>query len=173
MDCSPPDSSVHGILQTRILEWVAISSSRGSSWPRDRTWVSCRFFTIWATREAPLRLMAFPLPYQWLAQANLDQHDVFILYSYNKYLFSFYYWRSCCAQLPSRVDSLWPHGLSARQAPLSMGFSRQEYRLPFPSPGNLPQSGIKPASRLSPALQADFSTISTNWEAQENKKRSP
>ena len=37
MDCSPPGSSVHGISQARILEWVAISSSRGSSWPRDGT----------------------------------------------------------------------------------------------------------------------------------------
>ena len=55
MDCSLPGSFVHGILQSRILEWVAMSSSRGSSWPRDQTWVSCiagRFFTIWATREA-------------------------------------------------------------------------------------------------------------------------
>ena len=41
MDCSPPGSSVHGILQARILEWVAISSSRGSFWPRDWTHVSC------------------------------------------------------------------------------------------------------------------------------------
>ena len=44
MDCSPPGSSVHGVLQARILEWVAVPSSRGSSWPRDRThvsWVSC------------------------------------------------------------------------------------------------------------------------------------
>ena len=41
MDCSPPGSSVHGILQARILEWVAISSSRGSSQPRDQTCVSC------------------------------------------------------------------------------------------------------------------------------------
>ena len=41
MDCSPPGSSVHGILQARILEWVAISSSKGSSWPRDGTYVSC------------------------------------------------------------------------------------------------------------------------------------
>ena len=40
MDCSPPGSSVHGILQARILEWVAISSSRGSSWPRDQTCIS-------------------------------------------------------------------------------------------------------------------------------------
>ena len=38
VDCSPPGSSVHGILQARILEWVAISFSRGSSQPRDRTW---------------------------------------------------------------------------------------------------------------------------------------
>ena len=45
---SPPGSSVHGIFQARILEWVAISFSRGSSWPRDRAQVSCivgRFFT--------------------------------------------------------------------------------------------------------------------------------
>ena len=41
MDCSPPDSSIHEILQTRILESVAISFSRGSSWFRDRTQVSC------------------------------------------------------------------------------------------------------------------------------------
>ena len=41
MDCSPPGSSVHGISQARILEWVAISFSRGSSPPRDQTQVSC------------------------------------------------------------------------------------------------------------------------------------
>ena len=55
MDCSPVGSSVHGILQARILEWVAISFSRGSSEPRDQTQVSCivgSFFTDWATREA-------------------------------------------------------------------------------------------------------------------------
>ena len=55
MDCSPPGSSVHVILQARILEWVAISSSRGSSQPRDWTQVSLTtggFFIIWATREA-------------------------------------------------------------------------------------------------------------------------
>ena len=55
MDCSLPGSTVHGILQARIQEWVAIPFSRGSSWPRDQTWVSClaeRFFTVWATREA-------------------------------------------------------------------------------------------------------------------------
>ena len=51
-DCSLPGSSVHGIFQARVLEWVAISFSRGSSWPRDWTQVSHiagRHFTIWAT----------------------------------------------------------------------------------------------------------------------------
>ena len=41
MNCSPPGSSVQGIFQKRILEWVAISSSRGSSWPRNGTCISC------------------------------------------------------------------------------------------------------------------------------------
>ena len=55
MDCSPPGSSVHGILQARILEWVAISSSRGSSGPKDRTSISCvsRYFI---TRGKPFFL---------------------------------------------------------------------------------------------------------------------
>ena len=53
-DCSPRGSSVHGILQARILGWVAISISRGYAQSRDWTKVSCiagRFFTIWTTRE--------------------------------------------------------------------------------------------------------------------------
>ena len=55
VDCSPPGSSVHGIFQARVLEWIAISFSRGSSWPRDWTQVSCivdRRFTVWATDES-------------------------------------------------------------------------------------------------------------------------
>ena len=54
MDRSPPGSSVHGILQARILEWVAIPFCRESSRLRDETWVSCiagRFFSIQVTRK--------------------------------------------------------------------------------------------------------------------------
>ena len=79
MRCSPPGSSVHGTLQARILEWVATPFSRGSSWPGDRTQISCtagRLFTIWATREAPKcwgRTLSLLSPsseiYQW---ANED-----------------------------------------------------------------------------------------------------
>ena len=53
MDCSPPGSSVHGLVQAKTLDWVAIPFSRGSSQPRDRTKVSCtagRFLTIGATK---------------------------------------------------------------------------------------------------------------------------
>ena len=52
IDCSPPGSSVHVIHQAKILEWVAMPSSRGSSQPRNQAQVSCiacRFFTIWTT----------------------------------------------------------------------------------------------------------------------------
>ena len=71
MDCSPPASSVHGILQARILVWVATSFYRGPSWPRDKTHVSYigRWILYgWATRKArsdiklyynPLVLMGF------------------------------------------------------------------------------------------------------------------
>ena len=57
VDCSLPGSSVHVFLQARILAWVAIPFSRGSSWPKDLTLVSCiasRLFTVWATKEAHL-----------------------------------------------------------------------------------------------------------------------
>ena len=55
--CSPPGSSVHEILQARMLEWVAIPFSKGFYWPRDQTCVSCitgGFFTIWIIKEGPL-----------------------------------------------------------------------------------------------------------------------
>ena len=56
-DCILPGSSLHGILQARILAWVTISFSKESSWPRDETRVSCiasRLFTDWATRGIPV-----------------------------------------------------------------------------------------------------------------------
>ena len=100
MDYSLPGSSVHGILQARILEWVAILFSRGSSQPRVWTWVS------------------------HIGRQILD----------------------CLSH----------------QAPLSMGFSRQEYRSGqlFSPPGDLPQPGIKPKSPVAAALQADSLPLS-------------
>ena len=62
MNCSLSGSSVYGIFQARVLEWGAISLSRGSSQPRDRTWVSCtagRLLTGWAMREVFCRLLHF------------------------------------------------------------------------------------------------------------------
>ena len=59
MGCSPPVSSVHGILQARILEWIAIPFSRRSSWTRNQTWISWiagRFFIAWTIREAHLSM---------------------------------------------------------------------------------------------------------------------
>ena len=62
MDCSPPGSSVHGILQTRILVFIAIPFSRGSFWLRDQTWfsyVAGGSFTIWAKKHEQFDLMVW------------------------------------------------------------------------------------------------------------------
>ena len=70
MDCNLPGSSVHVIFQARVLEWVAISFSRGSSWPRNWTTISCvsgRRFTLWATR-APKPLIPLKSLQVWVCQ---------------------------------------------------------------------------------------------------------
>ena len=61
MDCSPPGSSVHGIFQARILEWVATSFSRGSSWTRDWTHVSCLAGVFFTTEPPVLHLFVVAL----------------------------------------------------------------------------------------------------------------
>ena len=141
MDSSPVGSSVHKILQARILEWVTISFSRGSSQPRDWTSVSRtvgRFFTDWATREALSMYV------------NLNQFYCAMCVS-----------RFSCVQLFVTVFTV------VCQAPLSVGSSRQEYwsGLPCPHPGNLPDPGIKPESLMSPALVGGFFTTSATWGA--------
>ena len=76
--CSPPGSSVPGILQARTLERVAISFSRGSSRPRDQTQVSHmggRRFNLWATREAWGSVYYLPVSDEETAGSNTTQED--------------------------------------------------------------------------------------------------
>ena len=92
MDCTLPSSSVHGILQARILKWVAIPFSRESSRPRDQIQVSCiagRFFTSWATREAQftsLHMSNTSSLYIWILIlyhmlfANISSYSVTVLF---------------------------------------------------------------------------------------------
>ena len=75
MDCSPPGSSVHGVLQARILEWVAVALSRASCQPKDQTQISHiagGFFTIWATREPPLPSYCSNFFLSWSAVLQLS-----------------------------------------------------------------------------------------------------
>ena len=91
MDYSPPGSSVHGIFQARILEWVAISFFKVSSWPRDQTQVSYiagRFFTKWATSQMlyPVQILILHTHHHWVyrfpkhlaesLQLTAKSHDV-------------------------------------------------------------------------------------------------
>ena len=135
MDYSLPGSTVHGILQARILEWVVISFSRGSSPPRNRTRVSSIVAIYIPSLLFRLYIHSSSVLRWWLL--------AFIILK-----------ESESVSLSVMSDCLRPYGLLACPAPLSMEFPRKEYwrGLPFPSPGHLPDPGIKP---MSPALQAD------------------
>ena len=77
MDYSPPGSSVHGILQARILEWLAVSFSRGSSWPWNWTWVSCigRYSLLSVALPNVKPLPSFPvLP--WISPDISEEADL-------------------------------------------------------------------------------------------------
>ena len=147
IDYSPQGSSVHGIFQARILEWVVISFSRGSSQPRDWTQVSCiagRFFTVWVTREAYSLLLLLsrfkscptlcdPIdssppgsPVPGILQARTLEWAAISFSSAWK-------WKVKGKSL-SRVWLFVTPWTAAYKAPLSMGFSRQEYWSGVPSP---------------------------------------
>ena len=138
---------VHEIFQARILEWVAMPSSRGSFWPRGQSQVfsnSGRFFTIWATKEAQV---TYSLTGKWTQaiavkvsnpnnQTTREGLGFMTLSRFN------------------RVQLFVTPWTVPDQAPLPMGFSRQEYWSGFPCPpsGDLPDPGIEPMSVTSPAL---------------------
>ena len=126
MDYRPPGSSVHGILQARLLEWVAFSPPGDLPDPGSNTRLLHLRWQVDSLRLAPPRK-----PFRALERKKV--------------------------KLLSRVRLFVTPWTVAYQAPLSMGFSRQEYwsGLPFPSPGDLPDPGIKPGS---PTLEADALT---------------
>ena len=154
MDHSWPGSSVHGLLQARILERGAFPFSGGSSQSRDQTQVFCiagRFSPVWATSEAPKHQSGQPIP------SPVDLPDPGVEPGSPV-------WQedSLPAELPGKsmgllssvqfFETLWT---VVRQSSLSMRFPSQEYWsvLPFPSPGDLLDPEIKPAS---PALADGF-----------------
>ena len=115
----------------RRLDWITYLFSRGSSPPRDRTHTSC------IGRWILCHWATWEIP-------DFTMH-VCLLSGFSHIRFCASLWTVAC------------------QAPLSMGFSRQEYwsGLPCPPPGDLPNSGIKPASLMSPALVGGLFTTST------------
>ena len=101
MNCRLPGSSVHGIFQARVLEWVAISFSRGSFWPRDWTQVSHtagRCFTIWATRD-------------YVMLINLHQISILRMWSRKQWKSQYHFKANSNSNLPS--DTMLCSGLVA------------------------------------------------------------
>ena len=109
-DWSPPGSPVHGILQARVLEWVAMPSSRGSFQPRDWTHSSCCscimgiFFYCWTTREAPLFL--YTLLYLFSSWHSLSPKIYLVICLCLSMPPHFLSWVKCWGQRFSEVLSL-------------------------------------------------------------------
>ena len=139
VDYSSPGSSVHGILQVRILVWVAITFSRGSSWPRDRTQV------------LHFRQILYHLRHQASPGAYV------CIFIFVHCMLSHFSHIQCFA-------ALWT---IACQAPLSMGFSRQEYwsGLLCYTPGALPYPRIKLVSLNISCIAGEFFITSAAREA--------
>ena len=103
VDCSLSGSSVCGVLQARILEWVAISFSRGSSQPRDQTQISRiagRHFTIWATREA--------LPHLSLSSVIMDFN---VPHHFFHFAYYFYNLFTICKSISRSQTKEWSQSL--------------------------------------------------------------
>ena len=170
--------SVHGFFKTRVVEWVAISSSRGSSLPRDKICVTCidRWLLYhWATWQAHLLGISsvtqscpslcdpvdcstpvFPVHHQLpeLTQTHVHLVSDAIQPSHPLSSSSPPACTGCGGLVNKSCLTLVTPWTIACQAPLSMGLSRPEYwnGLPFPSRVDLPDPGIKTRS---PALQAE------------------
>ena len=153
-ECSLSGFSVHGVLQARILEWIAIPFSRGSSQLRDRAMVSCitgRFFTIWTTENSHIiscrtykvsakSLQSFPTlcdpidgsppgsPIPGILRARTLE---WVAISFS----NAWKWKAKVKSL-SHVWLVATPWTAAHQVPASMGFSRQKYwsGMPLPSP---------------------------------------
>ena len=138
--CSLPGSPVHGIFQASILEWIAISFSRGSSQPRAQTQVSCivdRRFNVWATRETQKALIhkAFWKKFKnrnqssccqgWGSRRVLTQRDMgnflgwwkFISWLWTWIHYSKHLWNSISHILKRVNSSVWTLSLNLNQIP--------------------------------------------------------
>ena len=179
MDCRLPGPSVHGIFRARILEWLAISLSRGSSQPRDQTQdsrIAGKRFTIWATREVTMNIECIVQISVWvLAFSSFtyipSSHE--ISGSYDNSVFNFMwnchtvFHRGCTILHCFNLKLYLPRVLIAQSCPTlcnpvdcsppgssvhGIFQARILESLPFPSLEDLPDPGIEP---WSPALQAD------------------
>ena len=164
----------------RVLEWVVISISRRSSWPRDQTHRSCigRWIIYSLSYQGNLSIL-----YRW-QNRNFKKFSNFLkdaqkgntgssprsfsfFISFQPYAIILCCVHACVLSHFSYVRLFTKLWTLPRQAPLSMGFSRQEYwsGLPCPPPGDLPAPGTEPISLMSPALAGGFLTTSATVEA--------
>ena len=148
VDCSPPGFSVHGILQARILEWVAMPPPRGI-FPNQGSNPFLLCLLRWQMGSLPLVPLFFICGYYHFRKKYIYM-CIYICYMNISACYAWVLSYFSCVQL---FVTLWT---VSRQAPLSMGFCRQAYwsGLPCPPPGDLPNPGSIPKSPGTLASQA-------------------
>ena len=168
-DCNLPGSSIHGIFQAGILEWVSISFSTCLAWIIVLLLLHSMLMNQWYifnkiifNTKTHIKQSYILISWQKEIEQQCDREiwsEQKLSHSWNSWSHTWLACVLCCFSHVQRFVTLWP---VSQQAPLTMGFSRQEYwnGLPCPLP-DLPHSEMESASLVSPALAAKFFTTST------------
>ena len=162
--CQAPLSM--GIFQARILEWVAMSTSRKSSRPRDGTQVSCIAGASHLNHQGSPRILQW-VAYHFFRGSSWSRNETGVSCIARGFFTSWATREALCCMCVlshfSRIQLFVIPLAVAHQASLSMGFSRQERwsGLPFPTPGYLPNPRTEPTFLKSPALAGGFFTTSS------------
>ena len=172
---SPPGSSVHGISQARLLEWVAISFSRGSFWPRDQTQVSCiadRFSTVWVTSLLTY-LLTIIWYYRYLGTCKCSSEKAMAPHS------STLAWKIPWTERPGRLQSMgllrvghdWAISLSLftfheLEKEMATHSSVLAWRIPGTGePGGLPSMGLHSQTWLKRCSSSSSKSSSSNIDS--------
>ena len=163
MDCSSPVCSIHGILQARVLEWVAMPSSRGSSRPRDWTRISCiegGLFTNEISRPETCGMTGFSAPLT--LQEDRIHHSLSLVPSYGNWSEGTSLWHAQRLKWAGRSAGRVP----GRHRPSTRVWLARSYRGPVPVKSSGPSSAELPLAGLGSSVPPDFSSGCLSCSAQ-------
>ena len=154
-DCSPPGSSVHGILQARTLEWVAMPSARASSRPRDQTRISFTESGLFPS-EVPRPRTCGPTGFSapLTLQEDHTHHSLTLVPSYGNRAEGSSLWHAQRLKWPGHSAG----GVPGRHPPSTRVWLARSYHSPIPVKSSAPSSAELPLAGLGSSVAPDFSS---------------